>query len=265
MAESRFSETIAQLEAELPGIEARRRRLEDELTAAVARENAVRGAIQSLQALAGLPASQDITPVGSIRAEADAIVGDRPEQIAAEVGAALDLGWESAEKATTGTDTATKTAKKTTAKKAAPAKKATAKKATAKKATAKKATAKKAAPAKKTAAKKTTDGARPRTRAKKEAAATGTGPVRTGAEPATGKSETTAPAPRRRTTGATSDSVLSVLADAQGPVRAREVTARLGIEESADNVNAVRTMLERLAKSGRAQRPGRGLYAKLDG
>ncbi|MEU4586176.1 type IV toxin-antitoxin system AbiEi family antitoxin domain-containing protein [Kitasatospora aureofaciens] len=260
MAESRFSETIAQLEAELPGIEARRRRLEDELTAAVARENAVRGAIQSLQALAGLPASQDITPVGSIRAEADAIVGDRPEQLAAEVGAALDLGRESAEKATTGTDTATKTAKKTTAKKAAPAKKATAKKATAKKAT-----AKKAAPAKKTAAKKTTDGARPRTRAKKEAAATGTGPVRTGAEPATGKSETTAPAPRRRTTGATSDSVLSVLADAQGPVRAREVTARLGIEESADNVNAVRTMLERLAKSGRAQRPGRGLYAKLDG
>ncbi|UKZ03287.1 type IV toxin-antitoxin system AbiEi family antitoxin domain-containing protein (plasmid) [Streptomyces viridifaciens] len=259
MAESRFSETIAQLEAELPGIEARRRRLEDELTAAVARENAVRGAIQSLQALAGLPASQDITPVGSIRAEADAIVGDRPEQLAAEVGAALDLGRESAEKATTGTDTATKTAKKTTAKKAAPAKKATAKKATAKKAT-----AKKAAPAKKTAAKKTTDGARPRTRAKKEAAATGTGPVRTGAEPATGKSETTAPAPRRRTTGATSDSVLSVLADAQGPVRAREVTARLGIEESADNVNAVRTMLERLAKSGRAQRPGRGLYAKLD-
>ncbi|MFI9324750.1 type IV toxin-antitoxin system AbiEi family antitoxin domain-containing protein [Kitasatospora aureofaciens] len=259
MAESRFSETIARLEAELPGIEARRRRLEDELTAAVARENAVRGAIQSLQALAGLPASQDITPVGSIRAEADAIVGDRPEQLAAEVGAALDLGRESAERATTGTDTATKTAKKTTAKKAAPAKKATAKKATAKKAT-----AKKAAPAKKTAAKKTTDGARPRTRAKKEAAATGTGPVRTGAEPATGKSETTAPAPRRRTTGATSDSVLSVLADAQGPVRAREVTVRLGIEESADNVNAVRTMLERLAKSGRAQRPGRGLYAKLD-
>ncbi|MFF9646423.1 type IV toxin-antitoxin system AbiEi family antitoxin domain-containing protein [Kitasatospora aureofaciens] len=252
MAESRFSETVAQLEAELPGIEARRRRLEDELTAAVARENAVRGAIQSLQALAGLAASQDITPVGSIRAEADAIVGDRPEQLAAEVGAALDRGRESAEKATTGT--ATKTAKKTTAKKAAPAKKATAKKAT----------AKKAAPAKKTAAKKTTDGARPRTRAKKEAAATGTGPVRTGAEPATGKSDTAAPAPRRRTTGATSDSVLGVLADAQGPVRAREVTARLGIEESADNVNAVRTMLERLAKSGRAQRPGRGLYAKLD-
>ncbi|WP_033354543.1 type IV toxin-antitoxin system AbiEi family antitoxin domain-containing protein [Kitasatospora aureofaciens] len=254
MAESRFSETIAQLEAELPGIEARRRRLEDELTAAVARENAVRGAIQSLQALAGLPASQDITPVGSIRAEADAIVGDRPEQLAAEVGAALDRGRESAEKATTGTDTATKTAKKSTAKKAAPAKKATAKKA---------APAKKTA-AKKTAAKKTTDGERPRTRAKKTAAATGTGPVRTGAEPDTGKSEKAAPAPRRRTTGATSDSVLGVLADAQGPVRAREVTARLGIEESADNVNAVRTMLERLAKAGRAQRPGRGLYAKLD-
>ncbi|WP_420791182.1 type IV toxin-antitoxin system AbiEi family antitoxin domain-containing protein [Streptomyces sp. NRRL S-350] len=30
-------------------------------------------------------------------------------------------------------------------------------------------------------------------------------------------------------------------------------------------MNAVRTMLERLAKAGRVQRPGRGLYAKLNG
>ncbi|MGW2375388.1 type IV toxin-antitoxin system AbiEi family antitoxin domain-containing protein [Kitasatospora sp. NPDC001683] len=248
MAENRFSDTIAQLQAELPGIEARRRRLEDELAAAVARENAVRGAIEGLQALAGLPASQDITPVRSIRAEADAFVGVRPQQLAAEIEAALDRGGEPAEKTTVGTDTVTKTAKKTTAKKAVPAKKTTAKKA----APAKKTTAKNATPAKKTAAKKT-------------AAAPGTGPVRTGAGPATEKSEKAAPVPGRRTTGATSDSVLALLADAQEPLRAREVIARLGIEESADNVNAVRTMLERLAKAGRAQRPGRGLYAKLDG
>ncbi|MFI9325195.1 type IV toxin-antitoxin system AbiEi family antitoxin domain-containing protein [Kitasatospora aureofaciens] len=228
MAESRFSDTIAQLEAELPGIEARRRRLEDELTAAVARENAVRGAIQSLHALAGLPASQDIIPVGSIRAEADAIVGVRPQQLAAEAGAASDRGGETAEKTAKGTDTATKAAKKTAAKK-------TPKAAPEKKATAKKATAKNAAPTKKTAAKKTAE-----------------------------RSEKAAPAPARRTTGATSESVLAVLADAQGPLRAREVSARLGIEESAGTVNAVRTMLERLVKAGRAQRPGRGLYAKLD-
>ncbi|ARF83328.1 hypothetical protein B6264_30885 (plasmid) [Kitasatospora aureofaciens] len=112
--------------------------------------------------------------------------------------------------------------------------------------------------------KKTTDGARPAA-AKKTAAAKGAGPVRTGAEPPTAKRGTAAPAPRRRTTGATSETVLAVLADAQGPLRAREVTARLGIEESADNVNAVRTALERLTKAGRAQRPGRGLYAQLDG
>ncbi|MFH9355629.1 type IV toxin-antitoxin system AbiEi family antitoxin domain-containing protein [Kitasatospora sp. NPDC017646] len=260
MADSRFSETIAQLEAELPGIEARRRRLEDELTGAVAREKAVRGAIEGLRALAGPPASQDTTPVGDVRAEADAIVGVRPQQLAAEIGAALDRGREPAEKGTSGTDTVTKTAKRTTAKKT-PANKATAKKA----APAKKTAARKTVPAKKTAAKKTTDGARPRTAAKKTAATRGTGQARTGAEPAAPKSETAAPAPGRRTTGATSDSVLSVLADTQAPLRAREVTARLGIEESADNVNAVRTMLERLAKAGRAQRPGRGLYARLDG
>ncbi|WP_051711780.1 hypothetical protein [Streptomyces sp. NRRL S-350] len=216
MAESRFSDTIAHLEAELPGIEARRRRLEDDLTAAVARENAVRAAIESLRALAGLQASQDITPVGSIRAEADAIVGVRPQQIAAETQAGPDQGGDPAKKATTRTDPATKTAKKTAAKKTT-AKKTTAKKTTVKKAApakktaAKKATAEKSA-AKKAAATKTVDGARPRTPAKKTVAARGTGPVRTSV-----------------------------------------------------NMNAVRTMLERLAKAGRVQRPGRGLYAKLNG
>ncbi|MEU4302797.1 type IV toxin-antitoxin system AbiEi family antitoxin domain-containing protein [Kitasatospora aureofaciens] len=249
MAESRFTDTIAQLEAELPSIEARRRRIEDELTAAVARENAVRGAIESLRALAGPPTSQDTTPAGSTPATADAITEDRPQQPPAEAQSAPDRSRAPAKKATTRTDTATKTAKKTTAKKTP----------------AKKTTVKKAAPAKKAAAKKTTEGARPRTPAKKTAAAQTTAPVQTGAEQAPQKSEKAAPAPRRRTTGATSEGVLSVLAVAQGPLRAREVIARLGIEESADNVNAVRTMLERLAKAGRAQRPGRGLYAKLDG
>ncbi|MEU6974246.1 hypothetical protein AB0A71_42345 [Kitasatospora aureofaciens] len=161
----------------------------------------------------------------SVRAEADAIVGVRPQQLAAEIEAALHRGGEPAEEGTSGTDTVTKTAKK--------------------------AAGKKAAPAKKTAAKKT-------------AAVKGGGPVRTGAEPSTETNETAAPAPGRRTTGATADSVLGVLAGAQGRLRAREVTTRLGIEESADNVNAVRTALERLTKAGRAQRPGRGLYAKLD-
>ncbi|MFJ9777659.1 type IV toxin-antitoxin system AbiEi family antitoxin domain-containing protein [Kitasatospora sp. NPDC101157] len=264
MAESRFSETIAELEAELPDIEARRRRLEDELTGAVARENAVRGAIEGLRALTELVASQDMTPVGGVRAEADAIVRVRPQQLAAETGAALERGGEPAEEGTLRTDTVTKTAKKAAGKKAAPAKKTAAKKATpAKRAAGKKAAPAKTTAAKKTVVKKTTDGARPAA-AKKSAAAEGARPVRTGAEPPTAKRGTAAPAPGRRTTGATADSVLAVLAGAQGPLRAREVTARLGIEESADTVNAVRTALERLTKAGRAQRPSRGLYAQLD-
>ncbi|WP_159021834.1 hypothetical protein [Kitasatospora aureofaciens] len=120
MAESRFSETIAQLEAELTGIEARRRRLEDELTGAVAREK--RGAIEGLRALAGLVASQDTALVGGVRAEADAIVGDRPEQLVAEAEAeaAPERDREPAEKTTMGTDTVTKAAKKAAGKKAAP-------------------------------------------------------------------------------------------------------------------------------------------------
>ncbi|WP_158714189.1 type IV toxin-antitoxin system AbiEi family antitoxin domain-containing protein [Kitasatospora aureofaciens] len=237
------------MEAELPGIEARRRRLEDELTDVVARENAVRGAIESLRALAEPSTSPDTAPAGNTRAEANAIAGDRPQKIAAEAEAGPDRGAEPAKKTTTRTATTTKTAKKTTAKKTP----------------AKKTTVKKAAPAKKAAAKKATEGARTRTAAKKTAAARATEPVRTSDEPTLEKSETVAPAPRRRTTGATSEGVLGVLAGAQGPLRAREVIARLGLEESADTVNAVRTMLERLAKAGRAQRPGRGLYAKLDG
>ncbi|WP_406115972.1 hypothetical protein [Kitasatospora purpeofusca] len=43
-------------------------------------------------------------------------------------------------------------------------------------------------------------------------------------------------------------------------MRAREVSEQLGLEPLEANVNAVRTRLERLARDGRAQRPGRGLY-----
>ncbi len=51
-----------------------------------------------------------------------------------------------------------------------------------------------------------------------------------------------------------------MLADASGPLRAREVAGLLGLDGLDSNVNAVRTRLERLAKAGQAQRAGRGLY-----
>ncbi|WP_199520467.1 hypothetical protein, partial [Kitasatospora sp. MBT63] len=54
--------------------------------------------------------------------------------------------------------------------------------------------------------------------------------------------------------------VLAVLADASGPLRAREIAGLLGLDTLDSNVNAVRTRLERLAKAGQAQRTGRGLY-----
>ncbi|MFB8239568.1 prephenate dehydrogenase, partial [Kitasatospora purpeofusca] len=70
---------------------------------------------------------------------------------------------------------------------------------------------------------------------------------------------TAAPAASRRTV-TDADSILAVLSGAAGPMRAREVSEKLGLEPLEANVNAVRTRLERLAKDGRAQRPGRGLY-----
>ncbi|WP_329611749.1 hypothetical protein [Kitasatospora herbaricolor] len=63
---------------------------------------------------------------------------------------------------------------------------------------------------------------------------------------------------RRRLTDA--EGVLAVLAQAQNPLRAREVAGLLGLDGADTTVNAIRTRLERLAKSGHARRPGRGLY-----
>ncbi|MET8629653.1 hypothetical protein ABZW30_39010 [Kitasatospora sp. NPDC004669] len=68
---------------------------------------------------------------------------------------------------------------------------------------------------------------------------------------------------RRRLTDA--QSVLAVLGQGKGPLRAREVTVLLGLDDQNGALDAVRTMLERLAKTGRAQRTGRGLYDAVAG
>ncbi|MFD8756009.1 hypothetical protein ACFV0O_34290 [Kitasatospora sp. NPDC059577] len=305
MADSRFSETITALEGELPGIEARRRGLEDELAAVVAHENALRGALESLRALSGLPLPQIAVAVENAaplttREEVDAAPPSQQEQRPVELPAAEtealptqgqgqdgDQDRAPLKRAATAKKAAgKKAAGKGAAKKTAAAKKTTAKKTTAKKATAKKtatkettakettaktAPTKKAAAATRTPAKKATSRARVTTAARKPGTTTATaaGEART-AEPQThGTAETgtaeAGTASRRRSTGVTAEKVLAVLAGAERPLRAREVATELRIDGGQGAVNALRTMLERLTKAGRAQRPGRGLYAKLDG
>ncbi|MET9617491.1 hypothetical protein [Kitasatospora indigofera] len=116
------------------------------------------------------------------------------------------------------------------------------------KATAKKAAAEKSAPAKKTATARKVVARKTAAAADKPALAK-EGPASVPAAPS-GR--------HRKLTDATS--VLAVLAGASGPLRAREVTGLLGLDDQDASVNAVRTMLERLAKTGKAQRSGRGLY-----
>ncbi|MFC8454155.1 hypothetical protein [Kitasatospora sp. NPDC057223] len=65
--------------------------------------------------------------------------------------------------------------------------------------------------------------------------------------------------------GADAVGVPEVLSRAAGPLRAREVTELLGLDAAEGNIDVVRTRLERLAKDGRGQRVGRGLYTVADG
>ncbi|MEV0192218.1 hypothetical protein AB0I39_27255 [Kitasatospora purpeofusca] len=65
--------------------------------------------------------------------------------------------------------------------------------------------------------------------------------------------------PAKRSRGI-ADDVLSALAAAGRPLRAGEVSATLGADNTDDKVRAT---LERLVKAGRAQRAGRGLFEAL--
>ena len=57
------------------------------------------------------------------------------------------------------------------------------------------------------------------------------------------------------------EQVVEILANAGGDaVRARDVAAALGRDDSPGNINAVRSTLDRLVATSRADRAGRGLY-----
>ncbi len=226
--------TVLALEEQLPATEERLRRAQAELDAATTERDAVHQALDALRLLSGGPARTDedhktpATDAPPVPAEA----ARDTERATSAPGATVPAGPAPAASA---------------AKKNTPARKAQARK------TAEPA---KATPARAKARGAKTDGGA-RTAAKQEPAArTGraTRPRPVGAEP-----PTAAPATGRRTV-TDADSILAVLSGSAEPMRAREVSEKLGLEQLDANVNAVRTRLERLAKDGRAQRPGRGLY-----
>ncbi|MFC9327364.1 hypothetical protein [Kitasatospora sp. NPDC057015] len=291
--------TIALLEARLPGVREQRRQLEDQLAAVIAQEDAMVGVLQGLEtlsdtvldgastaaqgpAVAADAAPAEVTGTGpapevaepSVAGAVDEPVGEEPvSRPEAEPVAARPVRKRTAKRTAVGTTAAKNdTAKKTTVRKAV-AKNTSAAEATdaaavpdtaepavaakkaavrgAGKATAKKAAAEKTAPVRKAATKRSAP-------AKKTVATDKPAPV----EEAPAASAPAAPSGRRRRL-TDAASVLAVLAGASGPLRAREVTGLLGLEDQEASVNAVRTMLERLAKTGKAQRSGRGLYATV--
>ncbi|MFE2914707.1 hypothetical protein ACFXI0_23875 [Kitasatospora indigofera] len=185
------------------------------------------------------------TTAGTAAPATSAATESQPGEVPAVVTVAKKRTRRSAPKAVP--DAAPNDAGPGTVKKAA---------ASAKKAAPAKAASRKAAPAKPVAKKVAPKKAVPATEA---APATVDAPAAATAAPVDAGPAKAASAPGRRRL-ADAEGVLAVLAQAQNPLRAREVAGLLGLDGAETTVNAIRTRLERLAKSGHAQRPGRGLY-----
>ncbi|MFB8206030.1 hypothetical protein [Kitasatospora purpeofusca] len=255
--------TILVLEEQLPAVEERLRRAQAELDAATTERDAVHRALEALRLLSGGPARTDggrKTPAADAPPVPPEAAGDTERAASAPVAPVPAVPAAVPAAVAAGT------------KKAAPARKAPARKAAQPEKTARtRATAR---------GTKTGGGART---AAKQAPAARTGrtaprprpvdatPPTTAPAAAPATPPTTAPAAAPATPPATAstagrrtvtdaDSILAVLSGSAEPMRAREVSEKLGLEPLQANVNAVRTRLERLAKDGRAQRPGRGLY-----
>ncbi|MFJ7280233.1 hypothetical protein [Kitasatospora sp. NPDC098663] len=255
-----MASTIALLEVRQPAVQDRIRRAEAELAAATAEREAIAKALEGLRLLSsGMPLDSADEPhagglpaapaAGAVReASAAAEPADRRVALSpsAPATAAVRTGKRTAAKkkaAATRTRAAAKTATPAPERKeqtSAPGGRKTARKATAKDTG--------------------TKGAAKRSTTAKEAA-------RVKAAPAGGKPpvEATVPAEGRRRQVTDADSVLAVLSKAGKPLRAREVLDLLGLDASEGNINALRTRLERLARDGPAQRPGRGLYTVTAG
>ncbi|MFB7675112.1 hypothetical protein ACFC26_27240 [Kitasatospora purpeofusca] len=237
--------TILVLEEQLPAVEERLRRAQAELDAATTERDAVHRALEALRLLSGGPARADggrKTPAAEAPPVPPEASGDTERAASAPVAPVPAVPAAVPAAVAAGT------------KKAAPARKAPARKAAEPEKTART----------RATARGTKTGGGARTAAKQAPAArTGRTAPRPRPRPVDATPPTTAPAAastagRRTVTDA--DSILAVLSGSAEPMRAREVSEKLGLEPLQANVNAVRTRLERLAKDGRAQRPGRGLY-----
>ncbi len=271
--DSGVESTIALLEARLPAAQERRRQLEEELAAVIAQEDAMNSVLAGLRALSGSPLDGQNEPRDAAQLPVAAAVEAAGQETTPPSGGRANAVDGPADASPTSLEPAAKPARKATGRSTAtraPAKKTTARKAVAAKSvapepeqgatvaplsTAKKTakSARKAVPraTEPKAAKRTVSSAR-KTAPKQGVAADGQAPA------------TAATTPGRRRL-ADADSVLAVLSQATDPLRAREVTELLGLDTVDANINAIRTRLERLAKSGQAQRPGRGLYRVAGG
>ncbi|MFE5587625.1 hypothetical protein [Kitasatospora sp. NPDC056531] len=269
-SDSSVGSTRALVEARLPAVREQRRQLEEQLAALIAQEDAMVAVLEGLDVLAQAPLGErDQVPgtarVGvaheppAARAQSAQEPSESPVAESDSAGATA-AGRSAGPRKAVSKKTATK--KTTTRKAAAPAKRATAKsvpgKAPATDAREQDATPAPApAPAARKAARgasKSTDTTAAREKAAPAKATGGAGSRMTPARTAAG---------RRRLTDA--QSVLAVLGQGKGPLRAREVTVLLGLDDQHGALDTVRTMLERLAKTGRAQRTGRGLYDTVAG
>ncbi|MBV9025134.1 MAG: hypothetical protein JO362_15395 [Streptomycetaceae bacterium] len=231
---SSIASTIEVLQAELPQLQDRKQELEKDLAAVTERLEAGRAALNSLQALADAPAPL-AEPAPALPEGNDDLVAEQQSQPAVEDQAstpqqeAVPAPRQASEsKPRQGTKTGKGAAEPKKARKAE-----------------KPQTEKPQQTAGRTG--KSTGAS---TSAKTASAKT------TSAKTASAKAASTKQA---RTPGL-SQSIVTVLAKAKGPLRAGEVNQALGRENTNGSVNSVRTALERLTANRDVRRVGRGLY-----
>ncbi|MGW7054243.1 hypothetical protein [Streptomyces sp. NPDC054887] len=219
--------TTALLEAELPRLEEQQQSLEKELAVVTERLESVRTALSALKALSLAPLATvagdapETRPAPSASTEAELVTGPKADALNAP-----DASGAPADEAAAEAPEATVAPTRRKARKA-PA--GSARKEPAAK-------ARKARPAEKTD--------RPKSAAKAGSA-----------------KKAKSPAAPAKESGGLTEQVVAILAESgRTPVRARDVAQALGRDESSGSINAVRSTLDRLVATSRAQRAGRGLY-----
>ncbi|OKJ65184.1 hypothetical protein AMK27_05050 [Streptomyces sp. CB02009] len=220
-----FDATTAALEAELPQLEQLQQDLEKELAAVSDRVLSVRAALTALLALADTPAPRAVQEQVQVQVqEADPEPKSEPEQPQAPAQAQAQAQTESEAAVEAAPETVTS---EESGSVPAP-----------RKATASRSTRERKAP--------------PR--------------ARRGKERPSAKKPRVAPTPQQTpsaTQGSTglTEQVAAVLTQSpDSPMRARDVAKALGRDSSTGAINTVRSTLDRLVATSRADRAGRGLY-----